>query len=353
MRNTYRIVYNPAGSAVKALSDKHAETSNNELNIMANCLYCTISSLPACLSYQGENLDFHPRSSPYDGTNARQEHADIYSIHLMTQLWRFMIYHHKICARAPWQRPKGPAEQTPEARALSAQENSEWNNYMSAADEIVLVVRNSSRDHYKYVNPCLANTLWFAAAAQCACRVFGPPNFNKRMTSSNLELVKLTIDRFISFWNGTENLKGKLARIEVGLKNLMSGADGNSIYSIETDNGATEGSTAAALSPSGPSAAGRDMVGHTALENGLSRPSVVPGPAPEAERAVQQFAMQVQDSMSFGVPPNAWGEPVFAPDMSDFVQPFNMTGGFFPSDPTDLLPFGLEELLMSSMVQPM
>ncbi|KAH8904819.1 hypothetical protein BR93DRAFT_882487 [Coniochaeta sp. PMI_546] len=331
MRNTQRIVY-PAGSAIKALNEKYAETNQNELDIMANCLYCTVASLPASLSYQGETLDFRPKSSPGDA-NARQEHADKYAIHLMTQLCRFMIYHHKICARAPWLTSKGPSSQEPE---LSAQANSEWFNYMSASDEIVLVVRNSSRDHYKYVNPFLSNSLWFSAAAQTACKVFGPPSFNKRLTGSNLDLLKLTIDRFISFWNSTENLKGKLARIEVGLKNLMASADGS---------GAPDSLASRQEKP--PAQSG--------VEDRLKRSAVVSNAADPG--ATVQFPMHAPDSLLLGVAANGWPDPstsAFVPDLSDFTQPFNMGGqNFFSGDPMDVSPFGLEELLMANMVQHM
>jgi len=338
MRNTQRIVY-PAGSALKSLNEKAAESTHNELDIMSNCLYCTVSSLPPSLSYQGETLDFRPGSSIQDAANPRQEHADKYSIHLMTQLCRFMIYHHKICARAPWLTTKGALEQNLEPGG-TAQANSEWSNYMSASDEIVLVVRNSSRDHYKYVNPFLANTLWFAAAAQCACKVFGPPNFNKRLISSKLDLLKLTIDRFISFWNGTENLMGKLVRIEVGLKNLMANADGGG-----------NGNGTAAADASGPSPQEKEPAAQTVRRDGLLRSATGPNSSPDASQVVQQFGMHGQDTLLLGVASNGWGSSTFLPDLPDFAHPFTMTGqDFFSGEPVDVSPFGLEELLMNSMV---
>ncbi|OIW27061.1 hypothetical protein CONLIGDRAFT_656283 [Coniochaeta ligniaria NRRL 30616] len=326
MRNTQRIVY-PAGSAIKTFNEKAAETNQNELDIMANCLYCTVASLPLSLLYQGETLDFRPRSSPQE-VNPRQEHADKYAIHLMTQLCRFMIYHHKICARAPWLMAKGPPDQEAES---SAQANSEWSNYMSASDEIVLVVRNSSTDHYKYVNPFLANTLWFAAAAQCACKVFGPPSFNKRLTASNLDLLKLTIDRFISFWNGTENLREKLARIEAGLKNLMASADGNGA--------------------AGSSARRERQPARSGLEDVSKMPAAVQNPS-DSEASVQ-FSMQ-PESLLLGVASNGWADPSSSAFVPDFTQAFSVAGqNFFSGDPMDVSPFGLEELLMNNMVHHM
>lgn len=323
MRNTQRIVY-PAGSAMQSVNDKqHVETSRDELNIMANTLYCTVTSLPPSLCYQGETLDFRPQASP-QGPNIRQEHADKYALHLMAQLCRFMIYHHKICARAPW---LSQHKDTPEDSGPTAQQaSSEWSNYMNASDEIVTVVRNSARDHYRYVNPFLANTLWFAAAAQCACKVFGPPSFNKRLTTSNLDLLKLTIDRFISFWGGMENLKGKLARIETGLQNLMARPNGNGNGNENSDNadGQHRERQVAQNSLSFQNSSG---VGQLPLDSGLGH----------------------QNGMSGGplisaVSPGAWTDPrwsFFVPDLYGFTQPAGMPE-FYAADLMDFLPFGME-----------
>ncbi|KAK1758583.1 hypothetical protein QBC47DRAFT_295255 [Echria macrotheca] len=310
MRNTQRLVY-PAGS-----HQSLGTTNHDELSIMANCLYCTVTSLPSGLAYQGETLTFRGGFRA-DGTSPRQAHADLYSIHLMTQLCRFMIYHHKICARAPWlsrQKDKAPPQ-------LSGEATSEWSNYISASDEIVSIVRSSARDHFRFVNPFLANTLWFAAAAQCACRVFGPPSFNKRLTGSNLDLLRLTIDRFIAFWDGMGNLGGKLARIETGLQNLMNkpGSDirGNG-DSLPTD------------------------LGH------LPEQSTAAVPQPQTDAVPDGHGPAVQLS-------TAWPAP-FIPEfqVGDVsTQTFALPGGghghdFFAA-PLDFSPFGLEDFLMAGM----
>jgi hypothetical protein len=92
---------------------------------------------------------------------------------------------------------------------------------MMAAENIVKIVRNSSRDHIKYVNPFLTNTLWFAAASQIACKVVGPSSRAGALAGSNYDLLALTIERYISFWCSTGILKPKLERIETALSNLM------------------------------------------------------------------------------------------------------------------------------------
>ncbi|KAK4156195.1 hypothetical protein C8A00DRAFT_12865 [Chaetomidium leptoderma] len=344
MRNTQRIVY-PAGSAMQSsLNDKNAEANQEELNIMANCLSCTIISLPASLSYQGETLDFRPKASPLDHVNPRQDHADKYALHLMTQLCRFMIYHHKICARAPWlaQQQKGPPDGADAGPTIAQQANCEWSNYMNASEEIVRVVRNSSRDHYRYLSPFLANTLWFAAAAQCACKVFGPPSFNKRLTSSNLDLLKLTIGRFISFWGGgMENLEGKLARIETGLQNLMARPHGNG------HDAAGDGSEQPPREAQ-PTSTAQSNVDDMARISTVLQVPIDPRLAPYSMPGTEQLLVVP------GVAPSGWTDPRWpsvVPDiMSDFTQPFAMPGqNFYPADPLDFSSFGLEELLMANM----
>ncbi|KAK4197636.1 putative fungal-specific transcription factor [Triangularia verruculosa] len=365
MRNTQRIVY-PAGSALQSMNENHAETNQDELNIMANTLYCTVTSFPASLVYQGETLDFRPKASAQaspEGINPRQEHADKYSLHLMTQLCRFMIYHHKICARTPWlahQKASSDGTQGGEANndpRDAQQANSEWSNYVNASDEIVTVVRNSSRDHYKFVNPFLVNTLWFAAAAQCACKVFGPASFNKRLTISNLDLLKLTIDRYISFWGGMENLKGKLARIETALQSLMPGNGRQSDENhraqqerrqqyhaphLQGSNGASINDLATVAMQRLPGVTGGHGTGTVASPLLVNIPGIGPTQPPP--------------------PPNPWS--TFGPaDVCDFSHPPHFATGLTPGpgqtfyghhgvggDPMDFSPFGLEELLMASIM---
>jgi hypothetical protein len=203
---------------------------------------------------------------------------------------------------------------------------------MNASEEIVTVVRNSSRDHHKYVNPFLANTLWFAAAAQCACKVFGPATFNKRLTSSNLDLLKLTIDRFILFYNGMENLKGKLARIEAGLKSLMASGD---VHREHRQQPARSSEVDAAR-------------GSGVLQNTTDAQS-----APHAINTTSNTNSLLP--LVPGMIPNGWtGDPrwpSFVPDMCDFMQPLIMADGqnYLATDSVDFSPFGLEELLMAGI----
>lgn len=219
MRNTQVIVYSPGATQATYT----AEDREVDLLSLSNALYCTVSSLPEELAYHGEMLTFRASDAADEHSVQLQRQSDKYSLHLMTQLSHFMVNHHQIRAQAPWFHGTVEAAAFQPAETYHKASNAEWSNYMNAADEIVAVVRNSATHHYRHVNPFLTNTLWFAAAAQCSCRVFGPPSLSKqrRLADSNLELLRLTIDRFIDFWGSTESLKDKLARMESGLKSLM------------------------------------------------------------------------------------------------------------------------------------
>ncbi|KAK4032701.1 putative fungal-specific transcription factor [Parachaetomium inaequale] len=389
MRNMQRVVY-PAGSAMPS----PRANRDDELNIMANCLYCTVSSLPADLVYQGETLDFRPnQAAPQDASvvaiSPRQQHADKYAIHLMTQLCRFMIYHHKICARAPWlaqhqqhqhqhqQRTtpnkngtgEAPPSTTTTTTTTAQQANSEWSNYINASDEIITVVRNSARDHYRYVNPFLVNTLWFAAAAQCACNVFGPPSFNKRLTGSNLDLLKLTIDRFIAFWGGMQNLQGKLARIETGLQSLMAGPSGGN--GGGNGNGSerqrhrhrhrnTSGNGVATAGGQGSAdglAGGLTTTSAQMAADNLGLAPSLNGTAAAGTGPLLMMPGGVSTPAGW-TDPNRWSSfGHHGPSLYGFAPQFPTTTGqnFYPAasaDPMDFSPFGLEELLMAGMMEP-
>ncbi|KAL7894396.1 hypothetical protein HDV63DRAFT_384216 [Trichoderma sp. SZMC 28014] len=235
MRNVGLMVYNSGAFPAVVLESRTREI-DDKLTAIGNCLFCTISSLPTELVYRGESLDFDTMASA-DDLSSHQAHADKYAIHVMTQLVRFMIHHHRICAQAPWQNNASPGGSRGEDGANTSFDDtdcnqrslSSWSNYMNAAQEIVTIVRTSEREHYKYVNPFLVNAIWFAAAAQIACRVFRPPSFSMQLISTNYDVLALVIDHFIAFWNSLDGLKSRLSRIEVALKRLLAECTGQAV----------------------------------------------------------------------------------------------------------------------------
>ncbi|KAL6689775.1 fungal-specific transcription factor domain-containing protein [Trichoderma pleuroticola] len=206
------------------LSDYKVNTGSTinmaDVTILANCLYCTTNSPPSDLTYHGQALDFVTRRSPQD-ISYRQFHNDIYCIHIMTQLVHFMILHHQIAVEAPWMDESDTKNlKTGDENKIS--NHPLWSNYMKVSEDVITMVRNSSGEHYKYVNPFMINTLWIAAAAQIACRIFGPLSFNRQLAESNYELLCLNMDRSIIFRCGMDILKRRLIRVEALLKGLAA-----------------------------------------------------------------------------------------------------------------------------------
>ncbi|KAK3044223.1 hypothetical protein LTS18_001851, partial [Coniosporium uncinatum] len=196
-------------------SDYHLQA---DMDIMSNALYCTAMALPSSAAFDGQTLDFKPPEGSAPTPSSRMLDAERYSIHLMTQLVKFMINYHKIFSQTSW------ASDAAQCDVTSGDLATEWNNYFTASDEIVRTIRSSAREHYKYVNPFLVNSVWFAASAQCARKVFGPQH-SRRTAESNLVLLRLTIDRFISFWGCLDTLQAKLDTMETGLRCLTCQRD--------------------------------------------------------------------------------------------------------------------------------
>lgn len=216
MRNTQVLVYAADTNRQLYEGDRSAG-----LTLMANILSCTSMSLPEEVVYNGELLSFREQGDGTTGPCSPQADADKYGLHLMIQLSHFMINHHFIRSQARWLVAAG-GEAASSSHPSSSSE-AVWKNYLNASEEIITIVRNSSPHHHRYVNPFLVNTIWFAATAQCSFRVFGPSTLSRqyRLAASNLDVLRLTIDRFMTFWGSTEMLKAKLARIERGLVGLM------------------------------------------------------------------------------------------------------------------------------------
>ncbi|KJK75074.1 hypothetical protein H634G_09709 [Metarhizium anisopliae BRIP 53293] len=211
MHDAQQLVYNP----LPVSESSSFQSKKDNLAIIANALYCTTSSMPRELVYEGQALDFDTKTRPRD-INCRQFHADIYSIYLMTQLVHFMSDHHVVCAQM------AAAARAHAANAPRAGDSPSWSNYMAAAENIVTIVRNSAHNHVRYVNPLFTNTLWFAAASQIACKLVGPSCRAEALAASNYDLLELTIQRCTSFWGSNDILKPRLDTIEAELRSLVA-----------------------------------------------------------------------------------------------------------------------------------
>lgn len=95
-----------------------------------------------------------------------------------------------------------------------------WDRYVDAANLTAEIIRNSSPQHYQFVNPLIANSIWYAAASLVVAKLFGPPDFDSRTAASNFDLLVATLNKFEIFWQIPSVLKFKLRNLEDTLNHL-------------------------------------------------------------------------------------------------------------------------------------
>ena len=196
-------------------SMEYAQSAQSGLDVLANSLYCISLVLPAELSYHGEFLNFSISGS---GRNSLQSDEARHSIHIMTQLSRFMIHHHQVFTSTS--QHLGIASTASGSNSPSSLDRTSWSLYLAAATEIVTIIRNSSTDHVKYVNPFLVNTIWLAAAAQIVSKIFQPPLAERRVAESNLDLLTMNLNCYVRFWGVSSTLQQKLSALGTRLQSF-------------------------------------------------------------------------------------------------------------------------------------
>jgi len=178
----------------------------------------TINALPDALTYRGEVLDFEPDDHD-DRPGFRQTRSARYAIYLVTQLTRFMIYHHyvfadtiegsislPVCKSQFLGRPASSAE-------ASTAGGSALQSCPQAGDNVLHILRHCSDDHIRYVNPFLASTTWLAAALRIFRKVFIPDD-SRELTESKYERLDQTYLQFAQFWETPLTLLDNLDSLE-------------------------------------------------------------------------------------------------------------------------------------------
>jgi len=230
----------------------HDEDALNRLSAVHNSLRCYIMTLPSKLRYHHQYLSFGAKEvSRESRCRLRLLHSSIYSIHLMTQLTKLMIYKYYI-----FRTGKRWSYLPLEAAVMNGQDDhgSTWSprkfggarllgpekddleHYFDVADEIMALVSSSSNAHYRYVNPFLANTIWLAAAVQLVRRELSPPGWAKELIGSRFELLCLTYNQFVKYWDMSATLTknfdiikehaGNLRRSQLAIGSSESFQDG-------------------------------------------------------------------------------------------------------------------------------
>jgi hypothetical protein len=138
-----------------------------------------------------------------------------------------------------------------------------------------------------------------------------------------------------------ESLNRKMARIESGLQNLMARPNG---YGNGEAGGSSDQQHPREEHPAARYDATHDMGNRSATGHIPADPRATP----------QDRTLPGTEPLLLvpGVAPSGWTDPKwpsFAPDLSDFTQPYTMGQDMYGPDPMDFSPFGLEELLMAGM----
>ncbi|KAF2837734.1 hypothetical protein M501DRAFT_994955 [Patellaria atrata CBS 101060] len=207
------------------------DTAQMDLDILANSLCCVIIALPPGLAFRGEALNFAYYQTAPVLPNSYQQAFDTYSLHIMIQLTRFMIYHNHVsrlsCNNTSVSTPgssqslgTSPTINSAPPKTISPSARAAWNHYLTAASEIVSLLRSSPPSHVQHVNPFLGSTIWLTAATQVVYRFFDPPAHQRRAIDSNLDLLRLTFNRYVAFWNISKALQENLEGVERKLERL-------------------------------------------------------------------------------------------------------------------------------------
>lgn len=187
---------------------KRSEEDSTQLTLLVHALRCTTSSLPEALTYRGENLCFSARDltqvTEHSNREIRRLHSAKYSIYLMTQLARFMIYHHYAFGEIAdgtifADKPRSPAFGWTVAEQEHPTNCEGLRNCLEAADNILAITNRCADHHVQFVNPFLASTVWLATSLQILRKVFAP-EAHTELTDSKCEILKLSCQQYTQFW---------------------------------------------------------------------------------------------------------------------------------------------------------
>lgn len=212
--------------------------SLNRLRTVQNALQCTIMALSSALRYRNQYLSFGSKEfNRQNAASLRLRHSSIYSIHMMVQLTKLMIYKYHIFRTGMEALSPKPQSHNVSKDACQWADIQALDQYSEASDEIVLLVGRSDEDHHRHVNPFLANTIWLAGAVQLLYRELASLDASdKALTNSKLELLSMTYKRFVAYWDMSGTLNKNLEVVESELENFKSEARKTNCVHLATHN---------------------------------------------------------------------------------------------------------------------
>lgn len=202
---------------------KQPEEEAEKLTILIHSLCCFTMALPESLAYNGEYLSFASTdSSSFSTTECRQNHSARYSIYLMIQLAKFMIYHHYafgeiVAGTILMDKPRNLGfgwTATEQGKPTNCQG---LLTCMESADSILEILNRCSENHVQHVNPFLASTVWLATALQVLRKAFGD-DLNPDLIESKCEVLRINCQQYTKFWGTPLALMENLDSLEERLK---------------------------------------------------------------------------------------------------------------------------------------
>ncbi|KAE9578583.1 hypothetical protein CGMCC3_g5526 [Colletotrichum fructicola] len=232
-----------------------------QLSVLIRALQQTVAALPGRLSYQGGYLSFgdvpsadnpaQPRSEP------REDSAQ-HAVFLMSQLARFMIYHHlafgEILLGTIFSESGGSPSfgwsATPRSERERLSNSEGLRNCLEASDNIYAVISRSSERHVEWTNPFLASTVWLAASLQILRKVFAPATRGDLSEQeSKIDVLSGVCQRYTDFWDTPRSLLQNLDTLEDRLlkkKTEMAAMEAQSVSCFESRNTGQRGFPVAA-----------------------------------------------------------------------------------------------------------
>lgn len=198
-----------------------------QLEILENAAACFKLSLPRNLECSEPSLEFKPGS-----TDGRTLDALRYSIYAMQQLTQMMIHRHSCVgstSRTDFEQMlRNPDDSTQDSRRYS------WSRFKHAAENVVRLARFCPADHVQSVSPFLASTIWIAAAALLTCEIFALTPVEADASRSKVEVLRILLDHYASFWKSTNSLVYRLVLVRKCLKRMTHGAESRHVTPPDT-----------------------------------------------------------------------------------------------------------------------
>jgi hypothetical protein len=160
----------------------------------------------------------------------------------MQQLTQMMIHRHACVgsiSRSDFEQMlKGGSIQDADSLPLSNDTRNSrrysWGRFKNAAENVVRLARYCPAQHVQSVSPFLASTIWIAAAALVTCEIFAGTKVEADAARSKVEVLRLLLDHYASFWKSTNSLVYRLVLVRSSLKRMCHRSDSRNVTPPDT-----------------------------------------------------------------------------------------------------------------------